>query len=136
LSTAILQLSESGDLQRIHDKWLNTKECTTVEVDSNKLALTSFWGLFLICGIAFFIALVIFFARIFCQYNKFIPESEKTDKEIQPVRRSRRPSRTPSLKKLMVFVDKREAEVKEILRENKKRRHSQSLDDHSVPSAI
>ncbi|KAK7342124.1 hypothetical protein VNO80_25067 [Phaseolus coccineus] len=136
LSTAILQLSESGDLQRIHDKWLNKKECTTFEVDSNKLALTSFWGLFLICGIAFFIALIIFFARIFCQYNKFIPESEKTDEEIQPVRRSRRPSRTPSLKKLMVFVDKREAEVKEILRENKKRRHSQSLDDHSVPSAI
>lgn len=136
LSTAILQLSESGDLQRIHDKWLNKKECTTVDVDSNKLALTSFWGLFLICGIACFITLTIFFARIFCQYNKFIPESEKIDEEIQPVRRSRRPSRTPSLKKWMVFVDKRESEVKEILRDNKKRRHSQSLEDPSVSSAI
>jgi len=107
-----------------------------VDVDSNKLALTSFWGLFLICGIACFITLTIFFARIFCQYNKFIPESEKIDEEIQPVRRSRRPSRTPSLKKWMVFVDKRESEVKEILRDNKKRRHSQSLEDPSVSSAI
>ncbi|KAH1220825.1 Glutamate receptor 3.4 [Glycine max] len=123
LSTAILQLSESGDLQRIHDKWLNKKECATVDANSNKLALTSFWGLFLICGIACVIALIIFFARIFCQYNKFSPEPEKTDKEMQPVR-SRRPSRTRSLKKLMVFVDRREADIKEILRENKKRRHS------------
>ncbi|KAK7404912.1 hypothetical protein VNO78_05962 [Psophocarpus tetragonolobus] len=134
LSTAILQLSENGDLQKIHDKWLHKKECATNAVDSNKLALTSFWGLFLICGIACAIALIVFFARIFCQYNKFSPEAEKIDQEMQPVR-SRRPSRTPSLKKLMVFVDKREAEIKEILRENKKRRHSQSLEEHSVSSA-
>ncbi|KAG4390451.1 hypothetical protein AAZX31_06G285100 [Glycine max] len=124
LSTAILQLSESGDLQKIHDKWLNKKECSTVDTDSNKLALTSFWGLFLICGIACVIALTIFFARIFCQYNKFSPEPDKIDdKEMQPVR-PRRPSRTRSIKKLMVFVDRREADIKEILRENKKRRLS------------
>lgn len=133
LSTAILQLSESGDLQKIHDKWLSKKECTTVDVNSNKLALTSFWGLFLICGIACVIALIVFFARVFGQYNKFSPEPDKIDEGIQPVR-SRRPSRTPSIKNLMVFVDRREAEIKEILRENKKRKHSQSLDVDSVTS--
>ncbi|KAL2328344.1 hypothetical protein Fmac_021771 [Flemingia macrophylla] len=131
LSTAILQLSENGDLQKIHDKWLSNQECTTVD-DSNKLALTSFWGLFLICGIACAIALTVFFARLYCQYNKFSPEP-KNDEEIQPVK-FRRPSRTPSLKNLMEFVDKRESDVKEILKQQKKRRHSESLDEHSVSS--
>ncbi|XP_027346597.1 glutamate receptor 3.4-like isoform X2 [Abrus precatorius] len=130
LSTAILQLSESGDLQKIHDKWLNKKECTTSDVDSSKLSLTSFWGLFLVCGIACILALIVFFARVCCQYNKFNPEAEKIDEEIQPVR-SRRSSRTPSLKNLIGFVDKKEAEIKEILRENKKRRRSLSLENRS-----
>lgn len=129
LSTAILQLSENGDLQKIHDKWLSKEECTTV-ANSNKLALTSFWGLFLICGIACAIALIVFFIRVYCQYNKFSAEPGKIDEEIQPVK-SRRPSRTSSLKNLIEFVDKRESEIKG---KNKKRRHSQNFDEHSVTS--
>ena len=48
MSTAILKLSENGDLQRIHDKWLMrsafTAQGTTTEVD--QLQLKSFQGLF------------------------------------------------------------------------------------------
>ncbi|OIW14778.1 hypothetical protein TanjilG_05399 [Lupinus angustifolius] len=69
LSTAILQLSETGDLQRIHDKWMTRSTCSLDddEIDADRLKLQSFWGLFLICGIACFIALVIYFLQIMVQ---------------------------------------------------------------------
>ncbi|KAJ6399763.1 hypothetical protein OIU77_020338 [Salix suchowensis] len=61
MSTAILALSENGDLQRIHDKWLTQSTCSsdTSEIESNRLHLKSFGGLFLICGLACFISLLI-----------------------------------------------------------------------------
>ncbi|KAF7805803.1 glutamate receptor 3.4 isoform X1 [Senna tora] len=141
LSTAILELSENGDLQKIHDKWLSVNSCPTQvsDVDSNKLSLKSFWGLFLICGIACFLAVTAFFARVFCQYMKFIPQTEEevADEQIEAARPRRRTSRSTSFKNIIDFVDKKEAEIKEILRHNSnKRRRSQSLDrqsDYSIP---
>lgn len=133
LSTAILQLSENGDLQKIHDKWLSKFTCAAQvnDIDSNKLSLSSFWGLFLICGTACCLALVIFCIRVFCQYMKFIPDDEEAEENIEPVR-ARRTSRSTSFKNIFGFVDKREAEIKEILKhKNKKRRRSQSVDMHS-----
>ncbi|KAK7283466.1 hypothetical protein RIF29_13005 [Crotalaria pallida] len=68
-STAILQLSETGDLQRIHDKWMTRSMCSLDddEIEADRLRLKSFWGLFLICGIACFMALVIYFLQIMVQ---------------------------------------------------------------------
>ncbi|CAI0421772.1 unnamed protein product [Linum tenue] len=72
LSTAILKLSENGDLQRIHDKWLMSSACssqtTTFQVD--RLQLSSFWGLFLICGLACLIALLLYFLNIARQFSR------------------------------------------------------------------
>ncbi|KAG9154220.1 hypothetical protein Leryth_000695 [Lithospermum erythrorhizon] len=70
-STAILKLSEDGDLQRIHDKWLTTSTCSqdNTEIDSDQLHLKSFWGLFLICGVVCFVALVIYFLRVVQKYR-------------------------------------------------------------------
>ncbi|CAK8535528.1 unnamed protein product [Lathyrus sativus] len=135
MSTAILQLSENGDLQKIHDKWISRHDCAAKvndDVDSNKLSLSSFWGLFLICGIACFLSLIAFFVRVFCQYMKFIPEDEEDDQE-NPSDRPRRTFRSSrSFKDLIGFVDKREKEIKEILRQkSKKRRRGESLDDQS-----
>ncbi|KAF3337041.1 glutamate receptor 3.5-like protein [Carex littledalei] len=48
LSTAILTLSENGELQRIHDQWLNSNGgCSSenTDIESNRLSLSSFWGL-------------------------------------------------------------------------------------------
>ncbi|KAK8947896.1 Glutamate receptor 3.1 [Platanthera guangdongensis] len=66
MSTAILQLSETGDLQRIHDKWLMRSSCISesTEIESNRLQLQSFWGLFAICGVACFFALLVYFIMI------------------------------------------------------------------------
>uniref|UniRef100_A0A1J3H3D2 Glutamate receptor n=2 Tax=Noccaea caerulescens TaxID=107243 RepID=A0A1J3H3D2_NOCCA len=72
LSTAILELAENGDLQRIHDKWLMKNACTleNAELESDRLHLKSFWGLFLICGVACVLALFLYFVQIIRQlYN-------------------------------------------------------------------
>ncbi|KAL8137948.1 hypothetical protein V2J09_003949 [Rumex salicifolius] len=135
MSTAILQLSENGNLQRIHDKWLMRSGCSSDAslVDENQLSLQSFWGLFLICGIACSVALGIFFFRVACQYRRYSPETEEEMREIEaaePVR----PNRMTSFKGLIGFVDKKEAEVKDKLRSKRHPSRTQSLGDDSQSS--
>ncbi|KAK9071871.1 hypothetical protein SSX86_008301 [Deinandra increscens subsp. villosa] len=78
LSTAILSLSENGDLQRIHDKWLTRSGCSTdnAELESDQLHLKSFWGLFLICGVVCLIALFIYFCQVFRRFRNVTPDSD------------------------------------------------------------
>ncbi|XP_038994184.1 glutamate receptor 3.4-like [Hibiscus syriacus] len=119
LSTAILQLSENGDLQEIHKKWLTHRECSIQinQEEDNQLDLSSFWGLFLICGIACLLALTFFCYRVFSQYQRFSPEDEETELvDIEPSRSSRRSIRSSSFKDMMDFVDKKEAVIKEMLK--------------------
>ncbi|KAL8131211.1 glutamate receptor 3.4-like isoform X3 [Apium graveolens] len=116
LSTAILQLSENGDLQRIHDKWLSKNVCSAQsnQVDDSRLSLNSFWGLFLICGIACFISLTVFFFRVYIQYRRYIPEDEENGfEDPESIRTNKRPSRATSFKK---FVDTKEIEIKDKLK--------------------
>lgn len=141
LSTAILQLSENGDLQRIHDKWLSLEGCSakSTQVNSTRLSLTSFWGLFLICGIASFIALTIFFCRVCWQYQRYDPDGKEQEVEDPEISRRRKKSiRAPSFKELMGFVDKKEAEIKDKLKRksiDSKRPPSQNSDGQpSSPS--
>ncbi|KAH9626950.1 hypothetical protein KSS87_005719 [Heliosperma pusillum] len=77
LSTAILKLSENGDLQRIHDKWLTTSSCSqdNTEIESSQLHLTSFLGLFVLCGFACVVALATYFTRI-CRQLRHVSKSE------------------------------------------------------------
>ncbi|KAK4255352.1 hypothetical protein QN277_008363 [Acacia crassicarpa] len=128
LSTTILQLSENGDLQRIHDKWFKTFSCFAQSNDSssNQLSLSSFWGLFLICGISCFLALVTFFVRVFLQYKKYIRDSEEGEEDgervVTPVSARRTFRSTASFKDLIGFVDRKEAEI--FSDKSKKRRRS------------
>ncbi|XP_021275361.1 glutamate receptor 3.2 isoform X1 [Herrania umbratica] len=73
MSTAILALSENGELQKIHDRWLSRKACSS-EAESEQLDLQSFWGLFLICGIACVLALLVYFSLMFRQFSRHCPE--------------------------------------------------------------
>ncbi|XP_047080694.1 glutamate receptor 3.1-like [Lolium rigidum] len=110
LSTAILSLSENGELQRIHDKWLKTGECATDTnefIDSNQLRLESFWGLFLICGVACILALLIYFGIMLRKYLRHEPKK--------------------SLRRFISFVDDKEPP------KNRKKR-SQSLPASSTGS--
>lgn len=86
MSTAILQLSENGDLQRIHDKWLKQSTCSldSTEIESDQLQLRSFWGLFLICGIACFIALLVYFLQIGMKLRHAEPPQSVTTSPSDP----------------------------------------------------
>ncbi|KAF8405568.1 hypothetical protein HHK36_010475 [Tetracentron sinense] len=107
LSTAILTLSENGDLQRIHDKWLNRKACSSqsTELESNFLHFSSFWGLFLICGIACFLALLIYFMLMVRQFRgqQFPEDSDPS---------TRGSLRSGRLHTFLSFVDDKEEESK------------------------
>lgn len=134
MSTAILQLSENGNLQKIHDKWLLKDECSANQNEDegpNQLSLSSFWGLFLISGVACLLALVAFFIRVCRQFTKFGPaiiDEEDGHHEIQPPRLPKRPCRTPSLKDLIEIFDTKEADFKEHSRKRShKRTRSQSF---------
>ncbi|KAK8460543.1 hypothetical protein SEVIR_2G345900v4 [Setaria viridis] len=132
LSTAILTLSENGNLQRIHDEWLSGTECSADNnaAASNSLSLSSFWGLFLICGLACLLALVIFFLRIFCQYSRYSNQVEQFP-EPQIVNR---PARLTTIKSLISFVDKKEEEVKNALKKRPNGSQHPSIGDSQHPS--
>ncbi|CAN6183586.1 unnamed protein product [Urochloa humidicola] len=133
LSTAILTLSENGNLQRIHDEWLSGTKCSADNNGdaSNSLSLSSFWGLFLICGLACLLALVIFFLRIFCQYSRYSSHVEVQFPEPQIVNR---PARLTTIKSLISFVDKKEEEVKNALKKRPNGSQHPSIDDSQHPS--
>ncbi|XP_027346203.1 glutamate receptor 3.6-like [Abrus precatorius] len=72
LSTAILKLSENGELQRIHDKWLTRSACSSegAKQSIDRLELKSFWGLFLLSGIACFIALLCYVIKMVYHFSR------------------------------------------------------------------
>lgn len=102
ISTAILNLSENGDLQKIHDNWLNKDGCGSKrsQSDSNKLQLNSFWGLFLICGVTCFLALLVYFCMMLRKFGRYFPESD--DSTIH------RSSRSARVQTFFSFVDEKE----------------------------
>lgn len=103
MSTAILSLSENGDLQRIHDKWLLKKACASQAADpvADHFELQSFLGLFLICGIACCLALIIYICLIMRQYARHVPE--ETDPSC-----SAGSSRSVRLQTFLTFADEKE----------------------------
>ncbi|CAB4291029.1 unnamed protein product [Prunus armeniaca] len=120
MSTAILTLSENGDLQKIHDKWLSRKTCAqTSDLISDQLQLQSFWGLFLICGIACLIALFIHFLLALRQFSRHSPEAED---QTEPSSHSRRASLSSRLHTFLSFIDKKADESKNNNKTKRKRK--------------
>ncbi|XAR73067.1 hypothetical protein NMG60_11019927 [Bertholletia excelsa] len=103
MSTAILSLSENGDLQKIHDKWLKKKSCgsQSSQVESDQLSLNSFWGLFLVCGIACFLALLLYFCLMCRKFSRYFPELYGTNS-------SHGSSRSTRVQTFLSFVDEKE----------------------------
>ncbi|CAN8257831.1 unnamed protein product [Cochlearia groenlandica] len=116
MSTAILGLSETGELQKIHDKWLSKSNCSNTHAsnksgDSEQLNVHSFWGMFLVCGIACLVALFIHFFKIVRDFCKHKPQEEGEA------------TRSPCLRKLQTFlayVDEKEVESKRRFKRQRK----------------
>ncbi|KAJ3679388.1 hypothetical protein LUZ60_017399 [Juncus effusus] len=134
LSTAILTLSENGDLQRIQDQYMNNNQCNSDDttLDSNRLSLSSFWGLFLICGMVCFLALIVYFIRLCCQYKHYShsvkKEVDRQASEMSPiVKPPKRLGSFGSFKDVMVFMDTKEDEVKKVIKKKSSEKDGQSL---------
>ncbi|KAL0844173.1 hypothetical protein Bca101_017419 [Brassica carinata] len=134
MSTAILKLSEEGKLEKIRKKWLTYSHKCSVQIadtENYQLSVQSFWGLFLICGIVWFIALTLFCWKVFWQCQGLRPEEEGDEvraSEVASSSRSGRSLRAGSFKDLIKVVDQREVEIKEMLKlkSSKKFKASQS----------
>ncbi|KAL3617717.1 hypothetical protein CASFOL_038038 [Castilleja foliolosa] len=128
LSTAILTLSENGDLQRIHDKWLTMSACSTdnTELESDRLHLKSFWGLYLLSGIACFVALLIYLFNIVRKFRKTVPANESVSEGLGGSTRSKR------LQKLISIID----EKKDISRGERKRRKLEERETNDLERAL
>ncbi|KAG2613725.1 hypothetical protein PVAP13_4KG405001 [Panicum virgatum] len=133
MSTAILQLSESGQLQRIHDEWFTRRGCASddeSQVGATRLGVGSFSGLFLMCALICIFALVVFFIRICWQYNQYSSsEAAREPSAADADAIQRRPSGC-SFKELLQFVDKKEEEIR-----RKMKRRSSDKDNQAAGSS-
>ncbi|XP_047975622.1 glutamate receptor 3.2-like isoform X1 [Salvia hispanica] len=113
LSTAILTLSENGELENIHNKWLNKGACTlSHSLNSDQLQLKSFWALFLIAGVACFLALLLYCCSIAFKYKHHpVPTSSSSST-----------SCSRSIQSFLSFVDMKEEDEPRTMW---KRKHSE-----------
>ncbi|KAH7519812.1 hypothetical protein FEM48_Zijuj08G0076900 [Ziziphus jujuba var. spinosa] len=120
MSTAILKLSETGDLQRIHDKWLTRSACTSqnTKLEVDRLTLRSFWGLFAVCGLICLAALIIFLILMVRQFTRHYSEEIESPPS----------SRSGRLQTFLSFVDEKEDEVKR----RSKRRQMERMSNRSA----
>eukprot|EP00250_Pteridium_aquilinum_P021125 c25034_g1_i3 orf=597-3347(-) len=102
MSTAILKISEGGQLQKIHDAWISTAECASNDnqIDSNHLGLSSFWGLFLITGLASLSSLLIYIIRLLRQFSRHSPPSDTPAQTL-----SSRGAKCKCIKSFVSFMD-------------------------------
>ncbi|MED6196401.1 hypothetical protein PIB30_047091 [Stylosanthes scabra] len=120
MSTAILKLSENGDLQRIHDKWLTRSACSSegAKQGIDRLETKSFWGLFLLIGIACFIALLCHLIRMAYRFKRHY-SSNNTNSNLEVEGSSSCFSR---IKSFFLFVNEREEDDEKIKRRRKDNR--------------
>ncbi|KAJ0031595.1 hypothetical protein Pint_12583 [Pistacia integerrima] len=78
VSRAILNVTEGPRMNEIEDTWFKKKSCPdpSTSVSSHSLGLNSFWGLFLIAGIASILALIIFMAVFVYEHRKVLKKSD------------------------------------------------------------
>ncbi|KAL6295914.1 hypothetical protein ACE6H2_004056 [Prunus campanulata] len=71
VSWGILNVNEGNQTKDIEDRWLKKQNCVDPNslVSSNSLSLESFWGLFLIAGVASTLALLIFAAMFLYEHK-------------------------------------------------------------------
>lgn len=112
MSTAILTLTENGKLQKIHNKWLKTQSCGQwSSSDSDQLQLRSFLGLFLICGIACCLALLIYLCSMIHKFRQYFPHLSELVETPTP-----HSSRSVRIQRFLSFADEKEEAIKSKLK--------------------
>lgn len=111
MSTAMLKLSENGELQRIHKKWFCNTSCIVqsgINSEPDQLHFNSFWGLFLVCGVATVASLILFFLRSVWQFIRFNRKHREPASTCEPPNRGC----TQVIFHFFDFIDKKEEAIK------------------------
>ncbi|CAK9133530.1 unnamed protein product [Ilex paraguariensis] len=118
LSTAILKLAENGTLQKIHDKWFCKKGCIAPRrqnSEPNQLQLSSFWGLYCLCGVFTVTAFLLYLLRTVRQYIRY------KRKQMEPLSPSTSVSSSTCCSEVVYsffeFTDKKEEAIKSFFRQ-------------------
>ncbi|KAJ0791091.1 putative solute-binding protein family 3/ domain of MltF [Helianthus annuus] len=111
-STAILTLSDNGELQKIHDYWLKKKTCNPQNSETDQIQLESFLGLFLFVGVVCVLVLLIYFCMILHKFRKHY--SDLQDQSLS--------SGSHSVSSFLSFVDAKEKVSKNKLKRKRERR--------------
>lgn len=119
MSIAILELSENGDLQRIHDKWLTRSACSSqgTKQEADRLHLKSFWGLFVLCGLACLLSLLIYLIQIVRQFARHYLD-------LQELESAGRSSQSSRLQTFISFAGEKEVVIKNLSKKRKLERAS------------
>ncbi|PQM35373.1 glutamate receptor 2.8-like [Prunus yedoensis var. nudiflora] len=91
LSRAVLNVTEGEKIMNIENKWFSQEskcedKSTAPRVSSNSLGLESFWGLFLIAGMASILALIIFLASFLYKHRHVLKQSDSRASKWRQVR--------------------------------------------------
>nr|CAD1832131.1 unnamed protein product [Ananas comosus var. bracteatus] len=117
MSRAILELSESGELHRIHKKWFcKTNSCAAQgsgNSEPDQLHLSSFWGLFLVCGAATIISLLLFLLRSIRQFIRYRIKHRDPASHTELSKRGC----SQAIYSFFNFIDEREEAIKAIFRQ-------------------
>ncbi|KAG6657805.1 glutamate receptor 3.7-like [Carya illinoinensis] len=114
ISTAILKLSENGELQRIRERWFCKKGCPgegNRHAEPNQLHLISFWGLYLLCGIFTIGALLAFLLRMICQFARYKQQQRESS---HPSSVSSNAHCSHVISSFLNFIDEREEAIKKM----------------------
>lgn len=113
MSTAILKLSENGELRKIHEKWFCKMGCPgdkDQDTEPNQLHLISFWGLYLLCGAFSVVAFVVFLIRMIYQFVRY---KKRQVNHPSPVSTSSSNTRCSQvISNFVDFVDEKEEAIK------------------------
>lgn len=101
-------MTENGDLQRIHDKWLRKSACRSqdTKLTVNRLELKSFLGLFLLSGVACIFALILYFGVMVRKFMRFRPPKE--EESVSPTAQITQPT---CLKTFFTFANAKDDET-------------------------
>ncbi|XP_068638958.1 glutamate receptor 3.7-like [Aristolochia californica] len=116
MSVAILKLSENGELQKIHDRWLCKGTCATqrgYSSEANQLHLESFAGLFIFCGLAICTSLLVFLQRAIRQYVRYKREQRELGSSLQM---SSNTNCSKAFISFFDFIDEKEEAIKRMFR--------------------
>nr|TKS11786.1 glutamate receptor 2.8-like [Populus alba] len=81
ISRAILNVTEGDEMKQIEGAWFGEKSTcpeSGSSISSNSLSLKSFWGLFLIAGLAALLALIIFIVSFVYRERNILRSSDST----------------------------------------------------------